>query len=144
MIAIDTNVLVRFLVADDQIQSPVVERLFAENRIIIPHTVLLETEWVLRYTYRFARDRVVSALRHVLGMETVVCAHTDAVAIAIGALANGCDFADALHAMTAQPDAEAFVTFDEEFARRAATLDELPPVRLLTSNDRVGSFSELP
>ena len=133
MIAIDTNVVVRFLVADDPVQTPLATRLLAENRIIIPHTVLLETEWVLRFTYKVARDRIVIALRHLLGMENVFCAQMEAVVSAIGALANGCDFADALHATTVQRDAEAFVTFDEEFARRARAADGLPTIRLLSA-----------
>ena len=133
MIAIDTNVVVRLLTGDDPVQTPLAERLLAETAVIIPHTALLETEWVLRYTYRFARDRIVFALRRLLGMETVSCTQFEAVVSAIGALEGGCDFADALHATTTHSDAEAFATFDEEFARRAAEMDGLPPVRLLST-----------
>lgn len=134
MIAVDTNVVVRFLVGDDPLQTPLANRLFSQNRISIPHTVLLETEWVLRSTYHFTRDRIVAAFLHLLSIETVVCKHVDSVLSAVRAMAEGCDFADALHATTAQSDAEAFVTFDRDFADRAPKRDGILPVRLPTES----------
>jgi len=44
MIAIDTNVLVRLLTRDDEPQFQQAATLFAENKIFIPETVILETE----------------------------------------------------------------------------------------------------
>jgi predicted nucleic-acid-binding protein len=133
VIAVDTNVVVRFLVADDAIQAPLARRLFAEETIAIAHTVLLETEWVLRYTYQFARHQIADALLHLLGIETVFCLRKEAVANAITALGGGCDFADALHAVTADRRVAAFVTFDEEFAKRAEAFRGLPPVKLVAN-----------
>jgi predicted nucleic-acid-binding protein len=131
MIAVDTNVVVRFLVADDAPQARLAKRLFAENRIAVAHTVLLETEWVLRHSYQFARDRVASGLLHLLGIETVFCERREAVLTAINAIAAGCDFADALHAATADRRVVAFATFDEDFAKCVTTVSGLPPVRLM-------------
>ena len=51
MIAVDTNVLVRLLTGDDPAQTQRSVELFAQESILIPKTVLLETEWVLRYSY---------------------------------------------------------------------------------------------
>jgi predicted nucleic-acid-binding protein len=52
VIAIDTNVLVRFLVDDDKTQAGIAEALIRANEIFLSRTVLLETEWVLRSVYR--------------------------------------------------------------------------------------------
>jgi predicted nucleic-acid-binding protein len=137
MIAVDTNVLVRFLVVDEGEQSASAQQLFARNGIAIGHMVLLETEWVLRRSFGFGRDRIARVFRDLLGIESVSCRDADAVLCAVEALEEGCDFADALHAATADPDASAFVTFDQQFARRARRVDGLPPVRLLASGGRI-------
>ena len=47
MIAFDTNLLVRLAVNDDQQHAEIAEHLLETHQIFIPHTVLLETEWVL-------------------------------------------------------------------------------------------------
>ena len=63
MIAVDTNVLVRLLTGDDPAQTQRAVELFAQESILIPKTVLLETEWVLRYSYELAlaaRQRMVN------------------------------------------------------------------------------------
>lgn len=51
MIAFDTNLLVRTVVADDAGQVAIVQRLIMQDSIFISRTVLLETEWVLRAVY---------------------------------------------------------------------------------------------
>ena len=48
MIALDTNMLVRALVADHPGQLAVVRQLIASNTLFISRSVLLETEWMLR------------------------------------------------------------------------------------------------
>ncbi len=48
MLAIDTNVIVRYLVADDREQARRARELIDGGRVFIATTVLLETEWVLR------------------------------------------------------------------------------------------------
>jgi predicted nucleic acid-binding protein len=55
MIAFDTNLLVRALVADNPDQVAVVRQLITADTIFIPRTVLLETEWVLRSRYKKTR-----------------------------------------------------------------------------------------
>ena len=51
MISIDTNILVRLFTNDDKKQARFAEQLIENNAIYIAKSVLLETEWVLRYTY---------------------------------------------------------------------------------------------
>jgi predicted nucleic-acid-binding protein len=134
MIAVDTNVLVRFLVTgDDPDQSAWAKALFASDRTAVAHTVLLETEWVLRESFRFSRAQIAEAFVRLLGLRTVVCAGGEAVLRAIRAFEAGFDFADALHAMTSEAGVTEFVTFDREFAKRAQARGLVPRVRLLAS-----------
>jgi len=49
MIAADTNVLVRYVTNDDPVRARKAADLLAgQATILIAHSVLLETEWVLR------------------------------------------------------------------------------------------------
>lgn len=68
MIAIDTNVVIRFLVRDDEAQArrarALVEScLAAGDTCLISHAAVCELEWVLEGVYRASRSDVVDAVR---------------------------------------------------------------------------------
>jgi len=71
MTAVDTSVLVRLLTKDDPKQTEAARSLFAAGPIWIAKTVLLETRWVLRSTYRFDDITVRDALTSLLGLPNV-------------------------------------------------------------------------
>lgn len=133
-VAVDTNILVRLFVDDNSAQRAAVARLVCEHQLVISPTALLETEWVLRTVVALSHDRIIEGFEKLLGLSTVTFLQRDAVGSALRAFRGGCDFADALHAATTAP-VEAFLTFDREFVRRAASLDDLPAVRLLDTTD---------
>jgi len=118
MIAVDTNVLVRFLVRDDAGQAARAAELIQSSEIWISKTVLLETEWVLRSLYDFSPQRVAGALRALAGLETIFLEDAGAVAKALNWFEQGLDFADALHLASAG-NAKQFATFNRKFARQA-------------------------
>lgn len=118
MIAIDTNVLVRLVVADDPAQARRARKLLEKNDVVVAATVLLEAEWVLRSAYGFEPAQIARAFRRFLGLPRVSPDSPAAVAQALDAYDAGLDFADALH-LAATPDAEAFFTFDKRLARAA-------------------------
>ena len=47
--AIDTNIIVRLLTGDDASQCQQARHIFESHEVFIPDTVILETEWVLRF-----------------------------------------------------------------------------------------------
>ena len=53
MIAVDTNIVVRLLTKDDPSQYQKAYHLFDKNDVLITDSVILETEWVLRFAYNF-------------------------------------------------------------------------------------------
>lgn len=76
MLAIDTNVLVRFLVRDDEVQFDKACRLIkregaAGRPIFISLLVLLETEWVLRSRYGLSKKLMLAALSGLLDADDV-------------------------------------------------------------------------
>ena len=118
MTAVDTNVVVRILTADDQDQTAASRALFAAGPIWIAKTVLLETGWVLRSAFGLKEPQVCAAIRSLLGLENVVAEDEEAVEAALDLSAHGMGFADAIHLASRPPGAE-FATFDETFSRRA-------------------------
>ena len=124
MLAVDTNVLVRFLTADEPKQARSALALFRDRRVWIAKTVLLETEWVLRSLYGFEVPRVAVALRDLVALPTVHVEDAQAVGRALEWFAAGLEFADALHLASAGP-AETFVTFDNNFRKRASRLTKV-------------------
>ncbi len=124
MVAVDTNVLIRLVVADHAAQSARAAAVFRSGSVFIAKSVLLEAEWVLRHSYELGSEAILRALRGVLGLENVVMEDPTAVATALRLLEKGIDFADALHiASSAQVDR--FMTFDARLAKRAARVSRL-------------------
>lgn len=123
MIAVDTNIIVRFLTRDDEAQFEKATSLFAGNDIFIATTVVLETEWVLRYSYGFAPDSIFDAFVKIFGLPNVKIQHPDSVARAIDLARNGLDFADALH-LASGHECKTFATFDTALIRRAKGLSK--------------------
>ena len=122
MLAVDTNVLIRFMVNDDARQHKRAVSLFRTHRIWLSRTVLLESEWVLRSAFGFEAHEVASAFTGLIGLPNVVCDEPAATSQAITALAAGMDFADAVHLQCAQNAAcdEGFASFDTRFIKRAS------------------------
>ena len=102
MIAVDTNVLVRFLVEDDPRQSrraaALIERAVRnEEEIFLSEIVLCETVWVLGSAYGFSRDQVVETLTGLLRARNLAFESKDRLFRAVEAYARGRgDFADYL------------------------------------------------
>lgn len=124
MIALDTNVVVRFLVDDDAGQAERARKLLETNPVFVAASVLLETEWVLRSGYGFAAVEIARFLRALLGLENVTVAEPAVLAGAIAAYEGGLDFADALH-LAQSARADAFATFDAKLIKRARRLQAM-------------------
>jgi predicted nucleic-acid-binding protein len=119
MISVDTNVIVRFLTGDDQLQFQKAKALFSKENIIITTSVILECEWVLRYAYHFKQPEITIAFQSLFGLPNVQLAEPLIIFNAIDWHQNGMDFADALHLVQSK-DAEAFVTFDKKLIKSAS------------------------
>ena len=126
MRAIDTNVVVRHLVADEPEQAARATAVIAAGQVFVSTTVLLETDWVLRSTYGYSGARVAAALRALAGLAEVSVEDPLLLAEALDRTERGMDFADALH-LGAAARCEALLTFDRRFIRAAA--DTRVPVR---------------
>jgi predicted nucleic-acid-binding protein len=131
MIGVDTNVLVRYMVADDEDQTRRAAA-FLEGAISVDDpgfvsvVVLVELVWVLERTYRFSSDEIAGAIASVLRAEPLRIDRRAEVVEALGVFqTKQGSFADALIATLAERAGCAHVvTFDRKAAR-------LPGFRLL-------------
>jgi predicted nucleic-acid-binding protein len=119
VIALDTNVLVRLVLQDDEAQARVAERLVVRARredtsLFIADVVLCELVWVLTRRTNISRAEIAAVLDQLLRTELLVFSSTAVVERAVSAYRDGRgDFADYLireHARAA--DATDVVTFD--------------------------------
>lgn len=123
MTAVDTNVVVRVLTNDDPDQSARAAKLLAREPVLLPTTVLLESEWALRYAYGLDRAAIGGAFKKLLGLPTVTMENSSAVVQALDWYDAGLDLADALHLATArEAGAERLATFDRAFVKTAKRL----------------------
>ena len=117
-IAVDTNVLVRYLTWDDEKQAiEAASAIEAADAIVVPTIVLCELVWVLKRAYRYAGQEIVDILRRLVAIRTVEVERPAAEA-GIAMLADGGDFADGVVRHEAdRAKCDRVVTFDQSFAR---------------------------
>jgi predicted nucleic-acid-binding protein len=130
MIAVDTNVLLRYLVPEDPVQSRLARSVIeaAVNRdgaVFIPTVVMCELVWVLDRSLKYKRPQIADVLEQLITRDSFVfenrtvlyCAWEDY------RIAKG-DFADYVIAHAASHfECSSVVTFDRALTR--------PPFKLL-------------
>lgn len=124
MLAVDTNLVVRLLANDDTVQTRRAAALFASEQIFISKTVLLESEWVLRFSYELPPQVILQALRNIVGLPNVMVEQQREIAEALDGFERGLDFADALH-LASSRRAGRFATFDKKLIKRAEKLTDI-------------------
>lgn len=131
MIALDTNVLVRLVLRDDEAQAQRARELVethahSDASLFVSDVVLVEFAWVLRSRYALPSKAIARALRAMLDNATLAWqSHAAAVEALRLFEQDRVDFPDCLVVALAQAHhCEAVVTFDQ--GMRA-----LPKVRLL-------------
>ena len=137
MIALDTNVLARFYIAEIETearkQHALAKRIMAKPSLFVARSVVLELEWVMRGGYGYSREEVAAVLQHLAGLPNVANENWEMVMDAIAGYRAGLDFADALH-LAAAGACEALVSFDAKFAKSAAKLKLKPHVALVKAS----------
>lgn len=126
MASLDTNVLVRYLIQDDELQFLLAKKLIraavrAGDTLHIPITVVLELEWVLRSIFKFGKAQVTGMLSALLSSRELSFESETAAEIALALYVKGnADFADCMHVALAHAAGESPLwTFD----RAAAAVD---------------------
>ena len=120
MRTLDTNVVVRILIGDDPVQTPLAEQAFldaiAAGGAFIPDVVLAEVGWVLR-GYGLERSQRHALLHRLVRTRGVAVVDVDGVIDALARFLKGSDFADhLLLARASSHGALPVLSFDQRFA----------------------------
>lgn len=133
MIGLDTNVLARYFVAEDNADAATERQRRAARDLIesgqplfLAKTVALELEWVLRGYYGFPVEQVLQVFDHLLAHPGLTGEDQPALEQAVAGVRNGLDFADVLHHASCR-SCEAMASFDDRgFGRRIRQLNLAP------------------
>jgi predicted nucleic-acid-binding protein len=124
MLGVDTNVLVRFLVRDDEAQFDRARKLIkrevaAGRRVFVSQLVLLETEWVLRSRYGLPKNLIIETISGLLDATDVRLEAEPAIEEALFNWKDAsADFADCLiGAQNRRLGCRATATFDVKASR---------------------------
>ena len=124
MIGLDTNVLIRYIVRDDQRQAEAATRLIEsqctpEDPGLIHPIVLCELVWVLIWGYGYDRRMVAGVVRRILSVRELRVDGAESAWRAIRLYEQGkADFADYLIGLSNQDKkAETTYTFDRTAAK---------------------------
>lgn len=127
MIGLDTNILVRYLVQDDAVQSRkanelIEHQLTEENPGFISVAAMLETVWVLDSGYGLADKEVAGAIERILQIDVLALQNEQEVFTAMMALKTGrSSFPDALiAALAAKFGCRHTLTFDRKALRNSS------------------------
>lgn len=114
-VTVDTNVLVRCVVRDDEKQAKAADKVLKKVTLIaVPLPTLCEFVWALRKVYGFGLDDIGNAVRALLDIPIVVT-HRSAAEAGLALLEVGGDFADAAIAEEGrQLGGERFISFDKK------------------------------
>ena len=120
MIALDTNVLVRYLVRDEAEQAEaarsLLESLTAERPGFVCREVIVELAWVLERAYGYSRDQIATVLEQLVVTESLIIEAADDVArAAFRYRPDSVGFADLMILAAAERSgARPFYTFDQK------------------------------
>ena len=124
MPALDTNALVRYLVQDDASQLAAARRLISRcvaegTTLFVPVTVVLELEWVLRSSFGFDKNDVLTTLSSLFSANELTFESERALEVALQLFRKGsADFADCLHvALATQAGEQPLWTFEKGAAK---------------------------
>ena len=124
MAALDTNILVRFIVEDDAAQLAAAKKLIRRcvatgESLFIPVTVALELEWVLRSNFELDKVVVIQTFNALLAAVELSFESESALESALRMYGDGsADFSDCMHlALVRNAGETPFWTFDKAAAK---------------------------
>ncbi len=143
MIAIDTNIIVRYAVKDDKRQAEAAIRFLKHTPCLLLPTVVLEAVWVLssKKGYALPRETVIERIQHIAGLPNVTVLEASALSFALTCYASGMDFADALH-LGLSGSCSGFATLDQKMWLCAERMGQAERVFLLPIIENIENLEQ--
>ena len=119
MKSLDTSVIVRFIVIDDDQQAQQARETLKAGGSV-PLSVWLETVWVLTSFYKLSRSSVAQSLLAIINMPNMTCPHESGVRWALNRYSERGKLSDYIH-IVSSIGTEALMTFDQKMGREAGS-----------------------
>ena len=124
MKAIDTNILVRFLVGDDDLQARKVYNIFkkvesSKGELFVPLLVVLELIWVLESVYKIPQPEILDSISELILMPILKFEHLSTLQqFTKNAPTTKYDLSDIFIAYSAaEQGCESTITFDKKASK---------------------------
>ena len=124
MKGIDTNILIRFLIGDEELQAKKVYNIFKKaeaekNELFVPLLVILELIWVLESVYEISRTEILDVISELILMPILKFENQSALRkFTHAAQGNGYDLSALLIVYSAKVQGcETVITFDKKASR---------------------------
>jgi predicted nucleic-acid-binding protein len=127
MIALDTNVLVRFLTQDEpsqvRVATDLISDLTEESPGFVCREVLVELVWVLERSYKFSRSDISGVLEGLLSASELVIEEADSIGSLLQLYeVKGFGFSDLMIRQAARRSGSSYLA---AFDKKAALLDDV-------------------
>ncbi len=123
MFSVDTNILARYVLADDEVQFETACYVIDTHKCFVPITVTLELAWVLKAN-QISKDKIIDCLMELISLANLVFEYENSIKMAMQWEKQGMDIADAIHLSIA--DNQKFIpvlTFDKKFINKSKLID---------------------
>jgi predicted nucleic acid-binding protein len=121
VIALDTNILLRSVLDDDEKLSPAARRIIERDLCHVSLLAIGEMGFVLMSVYRVKPSAVARACRNLAALPNIECENEARLLAAMDGVDAGIDWFDAL-LWAGAPVGVVLATFDKTFAKLAASL----------------------
>lgn len=129
MIALDTNIIVRYLAQDDETQFRAVLRLLIRKgqSYFVADLALAEADWVLRNLYQWTHAEVADSFARLTTIPNLIFEDETRLRASLHAVRKGADFADELLLRSCRAfGCRQFATFDKGVVKRHQPFAAIP------------------
>lgn len=128
MIAVDTNVLARWVLRDDEEQFLIAERILA-GPFWLGWTVILELGWLLSSYAGLSRKQLCEVFEIILALPGIELDRREHLLWVLDRYRRQGDFADLVHIASTSPGTS-FVSFERRLSRHAGPNSPVPVQRV--------------
>lgn len=123
MIVIDTNIILRYLLEDNEELSKKAIEIIDNNQIFIPTEVIVEASYVLKKVYQVEKDKIYKVIQLLLEMENVNFENKETIELAFKTYAEkNLDIVDCMLYAYAKNEKYEVKTFDNKLAKLIKTI----------------------
>ncbi len=118
MIIVDTNIILRYLLNDNEKLNKVATNIMENNDIFIPTEVIVETSYVLKKVYHVEKEKIYEVVKELLNFENIHFQNSDTIKLAFKVYSErNFDIVDCLLYAYCKNENYVIVTLDEKLRK---------------------------